>query len=42
MEESNVRVVLLCTLHLAGLWLAGNEGVDPYSSPYIIRYSGFH
>ena len=39
MQKSSVRVVLVCILHLAGLWLAGNEGVDPYSSPYIIRYS---
>ena len=25
-----------------GLWLARNEGMDPYSGPYITHYSSFH
>ena len=24
------------------LWLAGNEGMDPYSSPYATHYNGVH
>ena len=26
----------------AGLWFSRNEGMDPYSSPYITHYSRFH
>ena len=28
--------------HITSLWLARNEVMDPYSSPYIIHYSSFH
>ena len=27
---------------LADLWLASNEGMDPYSNPYTTQYSSFH
>ena len=27
---------------LTSSWLARNEGMDPYSSPYITQYTSFH
>ena len=48
-SHSNLRVVRLYLLLptrsmrlVTGLWLARNEGMDPYSSPYITHYSRFH
>ena len=31
-----------CACPGTGLWLAGNEGKDPYSSPYITQCTSFN